>query len=292
MKLILSRKGFDSSIGGCPSPIFPDGTLCSLPIPDCYSEIKYGDISHGDMNIGEVVADLTRRRQPQNRIGPESRAHLDPDINDAAYSPREKGWCPLLGQSGGAQGHLRNQGVQIGDVFLFFGLYRKVEKTSDRWNFVKDAPEQHILWGWLQIGEIRKVDELAEDELPWAHYHPHLYPSRGQDSTNTLYIASEALDLGDGPITPGAGRFPRFHRSLVLTEPGKSVSYWRLPRCFYPDAGKPPLTYHVNLNWKQDDEYAYVQRSGPGQEFVLNLNQYPGVTDWLKGLVCALEQSQ
>ena len=33
MKVILSRKGFDSSNGGCPSPILPDGTLLSLPIP-------------------------------------------------------------------------------------------------------------------------------------------------------------------------------------------------------------------------------------------------------------------
>ena len=33
MKLILSRKGFDSQSGGCPSPIFPNGTLYSLPIP-------------------------------------------------------------------------------------------------------------------------------------------------------------------------------------------------------------------------------------------------------------------
>lgn len=34
MKIILSRKGFDSSVGGVASPLFPDGTLLSLPIPD------------------------------------------------------------------------------------------------------------------------------------------------------------------------------------------------------------------------------------------------------------------
>jgi len=33
MKVILSRKGFDSQYGGMPSPILPDGTLLSLPIP-------------------------------------------------------------------------------------------------------------------------------------------------------------------------------------------------------------------------------------------------------------------
>jgi len=33
MKVILSRKGFDSGYGGFPSPVLPDGTMLSLPIP-------------------------------------------------------------------------------------------------------------------------------------------------------------------------------------------------------------------------------------------------------------------
>ena len=52
-KLSLSRKGFDSSYGGCPSPIFPDGTIYSLPIPgDDYAAVHYGDLDHGNVNIG------------------------------------------------------------------------------------------------------------------------------------------------------------------------------------------------------------------------------------------------
>ena len=213
MKLILSRKGFDSQSGGCPSPIFPNGTLYSLPIPYDPSEIIYGDLSHSNTNIGEVVEDLTGKHVKRDHY-----AHLDPDINCVAY-PRQEGWRPLFGQSGAAQGHLCNQGVQAGDLFLFFGLFQKIEKTSGRWCFVKDAPRQHILWGWLQIGEIHKVDEIPKDELPWARYHPHLHPSRGTNPTNTLYIASEKLDLGDGSIAPGAGRFPKFHEQLMLTNP-------------------------------------------------------------------------
>ena len=283
MRLILSRKGFDSQSGGCPSPIFPDGTLYSLPIPGCYSKIKYRDIRHGDTNIGKVVKDLTRSRKPKNRIGLKSHAHLDPDINRSTYSPRKKGWHPLFGQSGRAQGHLRNQSVQVDDLFLFFGLFRKVEKTSGRWRFVKDAPELHILWGWLQIGKICKVDKLAKNELPWTRYHPHRHPSRGKDLTNTLYIASEALNLGGGPIAPGAGCFPEFHERLMLTNPnGSGVTDWRLPRCFYPDDDKPRLTYHPKLDrWRHDDQYAYLQSASRGQEFVLDLDQYPDVTDWI-----------
>ena len=282
MKLILSRKGFDSQSGGCPSPIFPDGTLYSLPIPGCYSKIKYRDIRHGDTNIGKVVKDLTRRRKPKNRIGSKSRAHLDPDINHVAY-PRQEGWQPLFGQSGAAQGHLDNQGVQIGDLFLFFGLFQKIEKVSGRWHFVKDAPRQHILWGWLQIGEIHKVDNLAKDELPWTCYHPHRHLSRDKDPTNTLYIASCGLHLGDGSIAQGAGCYLKFHERLVLTNPnGSGVTDWRLPRCFYPDNGNSPLTYHPKLDrWRHDDRYTYLQSASRGQEFVLDLDQYPDVTDWL-----------
>ena len=277
MRLILSRKGFDSQSGGCPSPIFPDGTLYSLPIPHNPSEIAYGDLWHGDTNIGEMVADLTC-----NRIGANAPAHLDPDINHVAY-PRQEGWQPLFGQSGAAQGHLDNQGVQIDDLFLFFGLFQKIEKVSGRWHFVKDAPRQHILWGWLQIGEIHKVDNLAKDELPWTCYHPHRHLSRDKDPTNTLYIASCGLHLGDGSIAQGAGCYLKFHERLVLTNPnGSGVTDWRLPRCFYPDNGNSPLTYHPKLDrWRHDDRYTYLQSASRGQEFVLDLDQYPDVTDWL-----------
>ncbi len=277
MKLILSRKGFDSGSGGCPSPIFPDGTLYSLPIRHDPSEITYGDLWHGDTNIGKVVKDLTR-----NRVGTESHAHLDPDINHDAY-PRQQGWQSLFGQSGAAQGHIKKQGVQSGDLFLFFGLFRQVKKTAGDWHFVNDAPRQHILWGWLQIGDIRKVDEIPKGELPWAQYHPHRHPKREKDPTNTLYIASEKLDLGGGPIAPGAGHFLKFHERLVLTNPeGSGVTHWRLPRCFYPDNGKPRLTYHPNPDrWTHDGRHTYLQSASRGQEFVLELDQYPGVTDWL-----------
>lgn len=288
MKLILSRKGFDSSNGRCPSPIFPDGTLCSLPIPedeaDSTSAIAYGDLWHGDTNIGELVTDLTRRRQRRKRIDSKCHAHLDPDISHSTYAPREKDWHPLFGQTKTAQSHLCNQCAQAGDLFLFFGLFREVKKTDNGWCFVRGTKPRHILWGWLQIGEIHKVDEIPKEALPWARYHPHLQYPKPYPS-NTLYVASDKLDLDHS--FKGAGRFPKLHPGMVLTQPGKSASYWQLPRCFYPDEGKCPLTYFPdrNNNWNKDDNYAYAHRRGPGQEFVLDLDQYPGVTDWLAGTI-------
>ena len=46
MKIILSRKGFDSEYAGQPSPILPDGTLLSMPIPYSNEIIKYTDLYH------------------------------------------------------------------------------------------------------------------------------------------------------------------------------------------------------------------------------------------------------
>ena len=54
MKIILSRKGFDSSAGKQASPIMPDGTLLSLPIPDeedtnMFSSLQWKDKSYYDI---------------------------------------------------------------------------------------------------------------------------------------------------------------------------------------------------------------------------------------------------
>ena len=134
-KLIISRKGFDGASGGCPSPIFPDGTMYSLPIPSSGSGITYGDLEHRGTNIGKLVSDLTQRRHPEKRLGPGDEAHLDPDLDAGAY-PREPGWRALLGQAEIAQRHLEKEGVAAGDLFLFFGLYRQVEANRTGWRFL------------------------------------------------------------------------------------------------------------------------------------------------------------
>ena len=158
-KLSLSRKGFDSSYGGCPSPIFPDGTIYSLPIPgDDYAAVHYGDLHHGNVNIGQVVEDLTR-----GRLDARDGVHLDPDVRQDAIR-RHNGWRGIFGQTGAPEGHLEKQGVGAGDVFLFFGLFRRVQETREGWRFISGEPQQHILWGWLQIEQVCKVEEIRDDE--------------------------------------------------------------------------------------------------------------------------------
>ena len=82
MRLILSRKGFDSGSGGCPSPIFPDSRMLSLPIPDRNSRVAYQEIEEQGVHIGQLVVDLsgdTRRLRQY--------AHLDPDQGKRASPP-------------------------------------------------------------------------------------------------------------------------------------------------------------------------------------------------------------
>ena len=96
-KLIISRKGFNSGSGGCPSPIFPDGTMFSLPIPSRDRE-QFADLQHGDVDIAEVVSGITNGRMSGLNL-----VHLDPDLNFDAYRHRKdrpdwQQWRGMLGR--------------------------------------------------------------------------------------------------------------------------------------------------------------------------------------------------
>ena len=183
MKVILSRKAFDSGAGEVANPIFDDGSMIPLPIPDKQSPIRYRDLMVAGQNLGTVASELTRGRTRADHF-----AHLDPDLVFAAY-PREPGWRPLFGQVGAAQTVLARAGVGVGDLFLFFGWFRRVTRSSARLEYVKGAPDLHVLWGWFQIGEVIPIEDGASSPA-WMDYHPHLVAgSRG--ANNTLYVATQ-----------------------------------------------------------------------------------------------------
>ena len=270
MKLILSRKGFDSKSGGCASPIFPGGAMFSLPIPDGGdSRLTYKDLRHPKADdIGRLVEDLTGGGINANRS-----VHMSPDLNPPDGCPR------LFDQVKAAKGHLDKQGVKEGDLFLFFGLFRRVEPVKEHWQFTKGKPRKHVLWGWLQVGEKRKPQEGEELRCMCRN-------------NNTRYVASAQLDLGDGLKgggAKGAGVFPRFDERLLLTEPGQSKSRWRLPRWFDPAGKKAALTYHRNpKRWERrpgDSEHVYLQSVGRGQELVLDCDYYREARRWASDLI-------
>jgi Nucleotide modification associated domain 3 len=275
MKLILSRKGFDSAHGGCPSPIL-DRRLCSLPIPDKESPTPYEKISFDGVSIAQIVQDLTRGRV---RCG--DGAHLDPDLRSDAL-PRAAGWHPIFGQAAAAQSHLAKQAIGPGDLFLFFGGFRRAEHVGGRFRFVPSAPKLHVIFGWLQIGRVARATTGLLAEIRWANGHPHLAaPDRYKN--NTLYFASDRL-TSLGINASGAGTFDRIRPELTLTETGSNCSKWRLPRWFEP-RGRPALTYHAEPGrWTDCGTSMRLRTVGRGQEFVLDLDEYPEARGWLRSI--------
>ncbi|WP_137400984.1 Nmad3 family putative nucleotide modification protein [Echinicola rosea] len=264
MRIILSRKGFDAQYGGQPSPILPDGTLLSLPIPEPRDSLAFEDLSHGGFTYWELIRSL----HPATKLSGASTCHLDPDLDPRAL-PRDSKWRALLGQTGAAQGHLAKCGVGKGDLFLFFGTFRQTEMGEQGLTYRKDAPEVHMIFGYLQVEE---VIDPREDCGPEISYHPHAQERFRAAKHNRIYRASERLDFF--PERPGGGVL-KAHPGLQLTKPGFSKSRWQLPDCFRG----VPISYHTAESFRPE----YFQSAAKGQEFVVTANQK--VKDWAKGLI-------
>jgi len=278
MRLILSRKGFDSSAGGVPSPIFEDGTLVSLPIPERRSGRTYADIILGGRKLGSVVEQLSGRKKVRGTFG----AHLDPDLVRGAV-PRAAGWRPSLGQCAAAQGLLQRNKVGVGDLFLFFGWFRAVEDREGVLRYRRGAPHLHVLFGWLQVGGVFQPPDEATPA--WAADHPHVVQPRRKN--NTLYVAAKALTLGCVATgLAGGGVFPKYREELRLTAPGCGRSTWALPSWFDPRGGRPPLGAHRDRDrWSTVDGVLQLRSVARGQEFLLDLDRYPEAVDWLRSLL-------
>ena len=263
MKIILSRKGFDSQNGGIPSPILPDGTLVSLPIPSKVDQCDYASLQWNDIRFDTILDELWRGK----RSHPPTRCHADPDIIESTRMPRPAGWRPSLGQHGAAQRHLEHNRVGVGDVFLFFGWFRQTERDKHgKLRFVSGAPDLHTIFGFLEIGAV--IHAGPNSTIP-DHFaqHPHAAPIRRQSTTNTLYVGAEQSTLVPG--TAGFGSLC-LHANGVLTQPGHSRSHWKLPNSFR----SVPMTYHSAESWKE----TYFQSACIGQEFVLAPD--PTVSAW------------
>jgi len=275
MKIILSRKGFDSKNGGFPSPILPDGRLLSLPIPYSFDDISYSEI-FADKNMSYI--NLVKMLKPKIVLTEDSKCHLDPDLREEVFN-RERliGWKPIFGQISGAQTHLANQGVKVGDLFLFFGWFRKIELNKETIRFILKEPNLHVIYGYFEIGEILNI---ASSKIPeWAQYHPHVKSiERRSNQTNTLYLASDHLT---GTGLKGAGTF-LFNDELVLTKKGCSRSKWLLPD-FFKNA---KISCHSENSWKD----SYFQSNTIGQEFVVEDNEE--ISNWAIKLIKQYAESR
>lgn len=242
-KLIFSRKGFDSGSGGGPSPIIA-GRPVSLPIP---AGRDPSETTYGDLGLGELV-----HRASGGKLGPADKCHHDPQF--------AAGLC-AFGQCGAAQSHLRNQGVDLGDIFLFFGLFAE-EKSGER---------HHRFFGYLEICAI--LDPKNGEPPPsFSPRHPHFVEPHGYVGHNCVYV-------GRGQTTS------RARAGLRLTVPGGPLSLWRIPRWLAD--GQGPLSYHGRAaRWLPDRHLRAVSR---GQEFVTEIAGNEAAQRWLARIVALID---
>lgn len=271
MRVIFSRKGFDSATGGGPSPLL-SGRPCSLPIPTRMPTVtRYRDL-HDD--AARNVAALTR-----GRIRADDTCHLDPDLDPAALS-RRPGWRGALGQVGAAQSHLHNQAVAVGDLFLFWGLFQSNTGAPD-WRFT--GPREHRVFGWLQVGEIWTVGNDPAPVLaahPWLHAHPHAQAGNWSAS-NAIYIATNELALkGQSTDLPGWGLLRTGYR-LTAPESDKP-SVWTIPAWLDVSCDGTGLSYHPTERWLPGGR---LQTAARGQEFVADIGARNDARDWVSALI-------
>ncbi|MDJ0643890.1 MAG: hypothetical protein QNJ15_13840 [Erythrobacter sp.] len=241
MKIVFSRKGFDSSAGGGPSPIV-DGRPISLPIPAGIAS----QTSYGDLGLGELASKASRAR-----LGADDLCHHDPMFC-------EDGTC-VFGQHSAAQSHLEGQGVGIGDVFLFFGLFAE-EATGE---------PHHRIFAYLRVEEIIALADEVPDGL-LALGHPHAL---------AMHSSNDVIWRGEGQVANRASD------ALRLTVPGGPPSLWRRPKWLR----RGGLSYHDRPDrWIQGGKLRSVAR---GQEFVADIGRRKAPREWLERVIDEINRS-
>lgn len=258
-RIIISRKGFDSSAGGAPSPIMADGRIFSLPIPQREkSPYRYKDLRFDEFKGTDLL------KKSGSKLSPNDFCHFDPILNKA---------IGIFGQANAAQSELDNLDVQKGDLFLFFGWFR---------NCGEKAVNLHHLFGWLQIEKILKGEKNIKEFLEQKKLnHPHGFKDVSRYKNNTLYVASKKLNFRNRKLKKkGFGLFKETHEDLVLTEKNKTRSNWQLPNSF----ANGKNLFMNRLKWS-DSKSLKLNYKGFGQEFVLNVEANPKIAKWAVKLI-------
>lgn len=267
MKVILSRKGFDSSNGGIVSPIFEDGTMISFPIPsndtDTYNSLEYSGTSYS-----KILSDLKYK-------GGEH-CHVDPDLDETRRIEKIPNWIPAFGQIDSSASYLKNIGISEGDLFLFFGNFHKVKLKDGSYTYCRRTGDFYsdkdlqVIWGYLQVGKI--IDSQEEQKTLW--WHPHSSPSRTSNGTNLIFTSSDKLSFDANK--PGAGLL-KFDEKRVLTAKGCNKATWKNNSVY--DVS------HVLSNRKNmaKDPNNGIYYAGIWQE--LGLQESEECTQWAKSII-------
>ncbi|MCY4143323.1 MAG: hypothetical protein OXG08_06500 [Gammaproteobacteria bacterium] len=238
MKVVFSRKGFDSSSGGGPSPLIGGGPV-SIPIPTQHRS----ETTYGELGLGGIVECMSKGSYTKNSL-----CHYDPMFSYDRCA---------FGQTGAAQGHLTNQDVGVGDVFLFFGLFANLDRTDPH----------HRIFGYLKVERVvclGSKPKLSDQPDGFKHRHPHTIDD--WNDNNTLYLGTGRTAKATNP-------------QLRLTAVGESVSTWKVPSWLR----RTRLTYHSKANrWKEQN---ILQSASRGQEFVTDISGDTDANRWLMNVL-------
>ena len=252
MRVVLSRKGYDSASGGMPSPILPDGTLLSLPIPARDTTVTYADLYYN----GTSYFDIIKQLKPSSRIKEEWTCHLDPDLVEA-ITKRTMPWYPLFGQVNQSQQHLAQHGIGVGDLFLFWGWFKQTAWHNGSLRYLAYAPDLHIIWGYMKVAKL-----TTGTDMPSAYaYHPH---GQMKSPMNAIYEGDSSM-MG----------MLKYDEKRVLTKNGLSRSKWDLPDFFR----NLSISYHTSESFKD----GYFQSAMRGQEFVIEESK--DIEEWASNII-------
>jgi len=316
-KVVLSRKGFDSSAGGGFSPFDPQtGEYVVLPIPMGKSErkisksLKYEDIhikgNHLDGYPETDLKSLMRAMgvkkvtlQTKGKKEESEYAHFDPWL----------GHCPWLaegsnhpigafGQVDRAEAHLHNKGVGKGSLFLFFSRFKPIKPISQNSEKIigSDISTEHLnkglyyIYGWLKVKKvIQQYKDIIDDQSlkSLKSLHPHATEkyfeeyARMERGKNTLYIADEFL-FNDGSNFRGCGYFRTLNKGLLLTASKQESekwmpTLWSLPEFFY----KKCLSVLKCKGQVRDDSWL-VDIKGQWQEAVFDFDESEEFYQWFR----------
>ncbi len=246
MRIVFSRKGFDSSAGGGPSPIV-DGRPISLPIPDSKGASR---TTYEQRGLAVHAAKASR-----GKLSGADLCHDDPMF-------LENGTC-VFGQCGAAQTHLERQGVGVGDVFVFFGLF--AEEAS--------GEPHHRIFGYLKVEDITHLADGVPQTFADLD-HPHAI---------AMHASNDAIWRGEGQVSARASD------ALRLTVPEGPPSLWKRP-AWLKHGG---LSYHDREDrWlRAKDGHPRLKSVARGQEFVADIGRRQAPRDWLAGVIAEIKAS-
>lgn len=314
MKVIFSRKGFDSSYGGFPSIILPKEMgrkMISFPIPEANPkcEVIEANKLFYSLDDGRVLSleeifeqlkiidsiNIPEFSQNGEKVAPRRKGikeqiidgikyktvfHYDPEVPKIGYD------YAAFGQSGAAASHLLSKGIDHGDVFLFFGTFLKTFLNNEnKISYDTRMHEIQAIWGYMIVDDVFHIKPDADDILikegdKYRELSDNIEPlskyKNLKEHPHYVNRDRKYTEKADNIIICGKqfGTFS-FEPKYQLTKVGYKKSYWEL-QDFLKGAN---ISYCGVVN-----DPSCFKSADIGQEFVAEGFKEEEMKNWLKDL--------